>query len=129
VKTDDKHYYMSRPIITVLNGIESCLTIITMHSLLTPLFFGRITDSFLESAPEQALNMYQQVIELYPESAYACSALAAAYKITGKLKQAIALQTLAVENSASMIEWHQNKLNKLLSEYKEHYGLSVTDSK
>lgn len=146
VKTHDEHYYMSRPIFTVLNGIEKLFddyhndlaadspvakqgvdAVIAYYQELSEKKYGftisaegslkNLAHSYLDAEPKRALKIYQQVTELYPDSAYAYADLAAAYQKTGQIKQAVVTQTIAVEKSANMIEWHQNKLKKLLTDY------------
>lgn len=147
VDTDDKHYYMSRPVFTVLKGIEKLFddyhtdlapnsaisvkgvdAIVSYYDMLSEKKYGfsisaegslkKLAESFLKSDPERAINIYQQVVEFYPGSAYAYSDLAAAYQSLGQLEKAVDYQTKAVEKSAKMIKWHQNKLKKLLDGYK-----------
>ncbi len=148
VVNDDKHYYMSRPVVAALNGIELLFddyhnnlspdsavaqqgvdAVITHYETLSQRKYGfavsaedslkSLARSFLSSDPQRALEIYHKTVSLYPDSAYAYSALAAAYKETGDINKAIEYQTIAVEKSASMIEWHQNNLRKRLTEYAE----------
>jgi hypothetical protein len=62
------------------------------------------------------------VVELYPESAYAHSDLAGAYKKLGKLDKAIEYQKIAVTKSLALIVWHQNKMKQILEEYEKEAG-------
>ncbi|MBL4659783.1 MAG: hypothetical protein JKY19_05465 [Alcanivoracaceae bacterium] len=150
VLKDDKHYYMSRPIFTVLNGIEKLFddyhnnlaahseipkrgsqAIINHYVMLSEKKYGfpvsaegslkNLAQSFLTTDPQKALSIYSKVVELYSESAYAYSALAAAYLKVGEVKKAIDYQTIAVKKSENMIEWHQNKLKKILADYEVKY--------
>jgi len=144
---DDEHHYMSRPIFTVLNGIEKLFddyhnnlaagseiskqgsqSIINYYMVLSKNKYGfpvsaegslnNLAKSFLTIDPQKALTIYRKVVKLYPESAYAYSALAAAYMKTDEVNKAIDYQTIAVKKSEKMIKWHQNKHNKLLFDYK-----------
>ncbi len=148
VNTDNPHYYMSRPIFTVLNGIEKLFSdyhndltadsdiaqqgaeaIISYYKELSENKYGfaisaeaslnNLADALLTTKPKQALAIYQKIVSLYPESAYAYSNLAAAYFQLDERKKAITQQKIAVEQSTKMSEWHQNKMKKLLAEYQQ----------
>jgi hypothetical protein len=139
--------YMSQPIISVINGIEALFddihndlkadsdiskkgvqAIIDYYANITSKKYGfevsaegslkALAKSLLVSAPEKALAIYQKTVNLYPNSAYAWSALAKVYAESGNISKAIELQTTAVEKSKTLIEWHQKKHKQYLKEYK-----------
>lgn len=143
---DTEHYYMSRPVLTVINGIEKLFddmhndlaadseisvrgpdAIIAHYETLSVSKYGfpvsaegslkKLAKSLLGNDPEKAIEIYQRVTTLYPDSAYAYADLAAAYFSQGNVERAIATQKIAVEKSKTMIEWHQRKINGKLVEY------------
>ncbi len=144
---NESHHYMSRPIITLLQGIEALFddihndlpydsdiskqgvdAIVKHYKMLSDKKYGfqvsaegslkALAASMQEKAPERAVEIYLKTVKLYPDSAYAHSALAKSYAIQGQFQKAIDSQTVAVEKSKKMIEWHQNKHQQLLDEYK-----------
>lgn len=148
VKLNDEHYYMSRPVFTVLNGIEALFddyhndlpldspivkkgvdAIITHYKQLSEEKYGfpisaertlkALAASLIDSEVPRALTVYQKVVELYPDSTYAHSDLALAYQKTGQLTKAIERQKVAVTKSSAMIEWHQNKMKQRLKKLQE----------
>jgi len=145
--TNEQHYYMSRPVITLLNGIEALFddihndlaadsdisklgaqAIIKYYKMLSDEKYGfeisaegslkALAKSLASDQPEKALDIYTKTTELYPESAYAYSSLAKAYADQGDIKKAIKIQQIAVEKSKSMVKWHQNKHQQYLDEFK-----------
>jgi tetratricopeptide (TPR) repeat protein len=143
----EDHYYMSRPVITLLNGIEALFddihhdlpadstvskqgpdAIVNYYQKLSKEKYGfpvsaegslkALAQSLVEHHPEKALEIYIQVTKLYPESAYAHAALARAYADLGEIEKAITIQQVAVEKSKSMVQWHQNKHQQYLDELK-----------
>lgn len=144
---NESHHYMSRPIITLLQGIEALFddihndlphdsdisrqgvdAIIKHYKMLSDKKYGfpvsaegslkALAASMQENAPDKALEIYLKTVKLYPDSAYAHSALAKSYAKEGQFQKAIDSQTVAVEKSQKMIEWHQKKHQQLLDEYK-----------
>jgi tetratricopeptide (TPR) repeat protein len=143
---DEKHYYMSRPVVTVLNGIEALFddihqnlapdsdiskqgadAIIHYYQTLSKDKYGfevsaesslkALAKSLVETNPNKALAIYTKTTKLYPESAYAHASLAKAYANQGDIDKAIEIQKVAVEKSKTMVEWHQNKHLQYLSEF------------
>lgn len=139
-------HYMSQPVISIIKGVEALFddihtdlaadseisqhgpqAIIDYYALISTKKYGfavsaegslkALAKSFMTSNSQKALSLYQQVVTLYPESAYALSALANAYADQGDINQAIEYQTLAVEKSKSMITWHQKKHKSYLDTY------------
>jgi tetratricopeptide (TPR) repeat protein len=148
VHHNNKNSFMSRPIVSVVNGIEALFadmftdlkpdsdiskkgadSIIEYYSMLSTKKYGfsisaegalkALANSLLASAPKQALAIFHQTVELYLESAYAISALAKAFAELGNMQKAVDYQLRAVEKSKSMIVWHQNKHQQFLDEYME----------
>lgn len=148
VHRNNKNNYMSQPIISAVNGIEALFNdihrdlaadsdiskngvqaIIDYYALISDKKYGfaisaegslkALAKSFMTSDPQKALSIYQKVVSLYPESAYALSALAMAYDDLGDINKAIELQSQAVEKSKSMVIWHQNKHKQHLAAYLE----------
>ena len=140
--------YMSQPIVSVINGIEALFddihtdlkldsaiaqqgadAIIAHYEMLSVKKYGfdvsaqgslkALAKSHMNNNPDKALSIYIKTAERYPESAYALSSLAAAYATLGNIELAISYQTKAVEQSKSMIEWHQNKHLTMLNDFKE----------
>lgn len=147
VHRNNKHSYMSQPIVSVVNGIEALFNdihtelkpdssiskkgaqaIIDHYANISNKKYGfeisaedslkALAKSFMTSDPPKALSIYQQTVELYPDSAYALSSLAKAYADLGEIEKAVIYQTQAVEKSKTMIEWHQNKHKQYLNEFK-----------
>lgn len=145
--SDEKHYYMSRPVITLLNGIEALFddihtdlaadsdisqkgpeAIIEYYDKLSKEKYGfsvsaegslkALAKSLLGTDPNKALGIYTRATQLYPDSAYAYASLAKAYAEQGEIKKAIEIQTVAVEKSETMMQWHQNKHQEYLDEFK-----------
>ncbi|WP_241242240.1 esterase [Thalassotalea sp. G2M2-11] len=145
--SNENHYYMSRPIITLLNGIEALFddihndlspdsvismqgpdAIVNYYEKLSKEKYGfsvsaegslkALAQSLMEKAPSKALAIYIKTTELYPESAYAYYSLAKAYAEQGNIKKAIDVQSVAVEKSKAMVQWHQNKHLQYLNELK-----------
>ncbi|MBU2881009.1 tetratricopeptide repeat protein [Psychrosphaera sp. B3R10] len=148
VKSDDPHYYMSRPVLTVLNGIEKLFddyhndlsadssisqqgidAIVNYYAELSNKKYGftvsaegslnKLAAAQLTRDKSKAVQTYLKIITLYPNSAYAYSNYAAALAQTGQLKAAIEQQKIAVEKSKSLGKWHQNKHAKLLDKYQK----------
>ncbi|QBY02977.1 tetratricopeptide repeat protein [Thalassotalea sp. HSM 43] len=141
---DEKHYYMSRPIISLVNGIEVLFDDIHSNLPADSDISQRGADAIIEyyqtlsrekygfdisaegslknlaktKEPKQALAIYQKTAELYPDSAYAHASLAKAYADMGNIKKAIEVQTVALEKSRIMVQWHQNQHQKYLDEFK-----------
>jgi tetratricopeptide (TPR) repeat protein len=144
--SDEKHYFMSRPVITLLDGIEALFddihndlladsevskqgvdAIVAYYAKLSKQKYGFIVSaegslsalakSFVKTEPAKALGIYIKTTELYPDSAYAYSSLAKAYAAQGDIQKAIDAQSVAVEKSKSMILWHQNKHQQYLDEF------------
>lgn len=151
VKKDDPHYYMSRPVLTVLNGIEKLFddyhndlsadsrisqqgidAIVNYYVNLSNKKYGftvsaegslnKLAAAQLTRNKSEALQTYLKIITLYPNSAYANSNYAAALEHTGQLKAAIAQQKIAVEKSKTLGKWHQNKHATLLDKYQKLYN-------
>lgn len=143
-----ENYYMTRPVMTVLNGIEKLFddyhkplapdssisrqganAIIEYYKELSDLKYGfpvsaeqslkRLAKTKLLNEPQAALSIYEKVMKLYPESAYAYSDAAAAYKNQGSIVKAISLQKIAVEKAKQMSVWHQNNHKKILKQLQE----------
>jgi len=148
VNINNESNYMSRPVVSVINAIEALFddihtdlmpdsqtskkgveAIIEYYKVLSENKYGfavsaegslkMLAESYIVNNPQKALTIYRKTIELYPESAYAISALATAFAKSGDLKQAISYQIQAVEKSKAMIEWHQNKLKKILQGFQQ----------
>lgn len=146
--SNETHYYMSRPVITLLNGIEALFddihtdlpadsdisqqgpdAIVKYYDRLSKEKYGfsvsaegslkALAKSLVAKDRSKALAIYIKTTELYPDSAYAHSALAKAYADQGDVQKAIDAQSVAVEKSKSMIQWHQNKHQQYLDEFKE----------
>lgn len=143
----EDHYYMSRPVVTLLNGIEVLFddihqdlpadseisqrgieAIIAYYEKLSKHKYGFeiSAEGSLKSLaklkatqnPIEALKIYTKVTELYPDSAYAHASLAKALADQGDVKKAIHVQSIAVEKSKSLGQWHQNKHKQYLDEFK-----------
>lgn len=148
VHRNNNNHYMSQPIISMINGIEALFSdihndlkadseiskkgvqaIIEYYERISEKKYGfkvsaegslkALAKSVTEKDSQKGLNIYQKIAELYPESAYALSALAKAYADINDIDQAIKYQTLAVDKSKSMIIWHQKKHQKYLEQYQE----------
>lgn len=146
-ENNEKHYYMSRPVITLLNGIEALFddihndlsvdseislkgpdAIVEYYEKLSKEKYGfsvsaegslkALAKSLVSKDPEKALAIYIKTTELYPDSAYAHASMAKAYADQGKIQKAIDVQSIAVKKSKSMIKWHQNKHQQYLDEFK-----------
>ncbi|WP_286272317.1 esterase [Thalassotalea hakodatensis] len=144
---DEQHYYMSRPLVTLLNGIEALFddihhdlaadseisqrgvdAIIAYYDKLSKHKYGfeisaegslkSLAKSKVTQNPSEALEIYTKVTELYPDSAYAQASLAKALADQGDVKQAIDVQSIAFEKSKSMSQWHQNKHKQYLDKFK-----------
>lgn len=143
----EDHYYMSRPVVTLLNGIEALFddihndlsansevsqrgveAIIDHYDHLSKHKYGfevsaegslkSLAKSKATTNPNEALEIYIKVTELYPDSAYAHASLAKALADQGDVKKAISVQSIAIEKSKSMNQWHQNKHKQYLDEFK-----------
>ncbi len=143
---NNQNNYMSQPIVSVINGIEALFddihsdlqadsaiskkgvnAIINYYANLSTKKYGfdvsaegslkALAKSLMAEAPEKALVIYQKIVKLYPESAYAWSSLAKAHADLSNISKAIQFQTQAVEKSKTMIEWHQRKHKQYLDEY------------
>ena len=148
IHRNNKNNYMSQPIISIVNGIESLFSdihidlkadsdiskngsqaVIDYYALISDKKYGfdisaegslkALAKSLMASDSQKGLSIYQKTASLYPESAYALSSLAKAYADIGDINTAIKYQTQAVEKSKSMIVWHQNKHKQYLDEYIE----------
>lgn len=148
IHRNNKNNYMSQPIISIVNGIESLFSdihidlkadsdiskngsqaVIDYYALISDNKYGfdisaegslkALAKSLMASDSQKGLSIYQKTASLYPESAYALSSLAKAYADIGDINTAIKYQTQAVEKSKSMIVWHQNKHKQYLDEYIE----------
>lgn len=144
---NNKNNYMSRPLLSVINGIEALFddihndlqadsaiskkgvnAILDYYAHLSTKKYGfdvsaegslkALAKSFMDDAPDKALAIYQQTVKLYPESAYAWSSLAKAHADLGDIPKSIEVQTQAVEKSKKMSEWHRRKHKQYLDEYK-----------
>lgn len=144
---NNKNNYMSQPIVSIINGIEALFSdihtdleansdiskngaqaIIDYYALISEKKYGfdisaegslkALATSLMASDSQKGLSIYQKTTELYPESAYALSALAKAYADLGNINKAVKYQTKAVEKSKTMIEWHQKKHKQYLDEFK-----------
>lgn len=145
--SSEKHYYMSRPVITLLNGIEALFddihhdlpadsdiskqgpdAIVKYYQKLSTDKYGfdvsaegslkALAKSLVKQHPTKALDIYIKTTKLYPDSAYAHASLAKAYADQGEIHKAIDIQRIAVEKSKSMVQWHQNKHQQYLDEFK-----------
>lgn len=145
--SNDDHYYMSRPIVTLLNGIEALFddihrdlpassdiskrgvdAIVEYYRKLSNDKYGfeisaegslkLLAKSLNTQQPNQALDIYIKTTKLYPNSAYAHASLAQAYAERGQVEKAINVQSIAVEKSKSMNQWHQNKHQEYLEQFK-----------
>lgn len=146
VENAQPNYYMSRPVITLLNGIERLFddihhdlaadstisqqgaqAIIQYYEQLSNNKYGfpisaegslkNLADSEYEERPESGLSLYETITKRYPDSAYAFSSLAAAHFAMGSRESAVNYQRIAVEKSLIMVEWHQRHHQKLLEQY------------
>ncbi len=144
----EDHYYMSRPVVTLLNGIETLFNDIHQDLPANSEISQRGVDAIIEyyktlskhkygfeisaegslkslakskeiQNPKEALEIYTKVTELYPNSAYAYASLAKALAEQGDVKKAINIQSIALEKSKSMSQWHQNKHQQYLDEFKK----------
>ena len=138
---------MSRPVITLLNGVEALFddihndlpadsdiskqgpdAIVKYYEKLSKEKYGfsvsaegslkALAKSLAKQDPNKALDIYVKATKLYPESAYAYYSLAKAYADQGEVNKAIDVQLVAVEKSKSMVQWHQNKHQQYLGEFK-----------
>ncbi len=145
--SSEDHYYMSRPVITLLNGVEALFddihndlpansniskqgtgAIVKYYEKLSIEKYGfsvsaegslkALAKSIAKQDPKKALDIYLKVTKLYPESAYAHYSLAKAYADQDEVNKAIDVQLVAVEKSKSMVQWHQNKHQQYLDEFK-----------
>lgn len=143
VEGNAKNNYMSRPVISIINGIELLFNdlhsdlaadseiskqgsqaIIDYYAMLSAKKYGfeapaqgslrALAKSLLDTNPKEALKIYHQTITLYPDSSYAFSSLARAYQQVGELKKAIKYQTEAVAKSKTLNQWHQRQQQKFL---------------
>ncbi|MDO6444548.1 esterase [Colwellia sp. 1_MG-2023] len=148
VHRNTSNYYMSQPIISTINAIEALFSdihidlapdsktsqqgvqaIIDYYGKISQKKYGfsvsaegslkTLAKSVMEKDSQKGLAIYQKTAELYPESAYALSSLAKAYADLDDIHNAIKYQTLAVEKSKSLIQWHQNKHQEYLKHYQE----------
>lgn len=146
VVTDAPEYYMSRPLMTVLHGIEKLFddyhknltadsaiakqgvqAIIAYYNRLSNHKYGfevsaqgalkNLAVALFEHNQVKSLAIYQQIVALYPESAYAYADLAAVKFRLGDVNKAIELQRIAVDKSQSLSGWHQNRIKKTLNDY------------
>lgn len=149
IHRNNKNNYMSQPIVSTINGIETLFNdihtnlkansdiskkgvqaIIDYYTKISQKKYGfevsaegslkALAKSLIEKNPKRAFSIYHKTVSLYPNSAYAHSSLAKAYADTNRINKAIEYQTLAVEKSKSMSMWHQNNHKKLLKEYKNN---------
>ncbi|MBE0363192.1 hypothetical protein PULV_a3799 [Pseudoalteromonas ulvae UL12] len=155
VDFDTANNYMSRPIITLINGIEGLFAdkftplpadsaiskqgadaIIAYYQRLSDKKYGfevsaepslnSLATSFITDSPAEAEGLFKRIIGLYPESSYAESALAEFYSEQGQIEQAIAVQLRAVEKAKTLIQWHQNKQQATLERYQAQRQASDT---
>lgn len=146
--SSEDHYYMSRPVVTLLNGIEALFNdihhdlpadseiskqgveaIINYYNKLSKDKYGfeisaegslkALAQSISTKNSSEALAIYTKTTELYPDSAYAHASLAKAYAEQGQIHKAVDVQSTALEKSKSMSQWHQNKHQQYLDEFKE----------
>jgi len=147
VHRNNKNNYMSQPIMSIINGIEALFddihtdlnadsqvskqgaqAIIDHYENLSNKKYGfdisaegslkTLAKSLMANAPQQGLAIYLKTAKLYPDSAYALSALAKAYANIGNLNKAVKYQTIAVEKSKDMVDYHQNMHQQYLDELK-----------
>jgi tetratricopeptide (TPR) repeat protein len=145
VHYNDDSNYMSRPVISVIKGVEALFddihtdlkadsetsqkgvqAIIDHYTTLSDKKYGfpisaegslsALATSLMPSDAQRALSIYQQTVQLYPESAYALASLAGALEATGDIDKAIDYQTQAVEKSKRLAEWRQNSFRKYLDQ-------------
>lgn len=143
---NEHHAYMSRPVITLLNGIEALFddihndlspdsdiskqgpdAIIHYYETLSKDKYGftvsaegslkALAKSLVEQSPKAAIEIYERVTQRYPNSAYAYASLAKAYADQGEIHKAIQIQQIAVEKAKSMVQWHQNRHQQYLDEF------------
>ncbi|WP_462159989.1 alpha/beta hydrolase [Pseudoalteromonas sp. GB56] len=153
----DSSHYMSRPIVTVIEGIERLFwdyhtplapdsdvskqgvqAIIDYYRALSANKYGfevsaesslsALAKYKLADEPKQSIKIYQHITQLYPDSAYAFANLASAYANGGDLDEAIKLQTKAIDLSKVMVPWHQKNIEKKLREYERQLGSVNSES-
>lgn len=142
---DDKaeNYYMSRPVLSLVNGIELLFDDIHNHlaadSDISKQGFDAIVEYYKKlsndkygfdvsaegslknlakatfaSNAKNGLGQYERIIALYPDSAYAHSDYAEKLAEQGQIDKAIAMQKIAVDKAKTMVEWHQRNQQKKL---------------
>lgn len=141
VERNNGNYYMSRPVVALINGVEQLFddihndlpsdseisqkgatAIVEHYARLSTQKYGfevsaegslkALAKSKLASTPSEAIAIYTKTTELYPDSAWAFSALADAYIEIGDLNKAFEIQSIAVEKANKMSAWHQRKQNE-----------------
>ena len=122
VHRNNRNYYMSQPIVSLVNGIEALFddihnnlkadsdiskqgvqAIIDYYARISTKKYGfdisaegslkALAKSLMTKAPQKALAIYQKTVELYPESAYALSSLAKAHGDLGDINNAVKYQS------------------------------------
>jgi tetratricopeptide (TPR) repeat protein len=148
----EQHYHMSMPPIATAMGVELLFddihnglapdseiakkgfdAIVKHYEWLSnekygfeasPLFSLRNRGNhLLNSEPQQAITLFEKMKELYPDNAYVTYYLANAYATIGDFEKAITLQKQAVQMSANMLTWHQNRLKGYLQSFEEQAAI------
>lgn len=145
---NNENYYMSRPVISLINGIERLFddihnnlaadseiskkgfdAIVKHYEFLSADKYGfdvsaqgslkNLAKAEFKIDATKGLAMFERIVLKYPDSAYAHSDLAERLAEQGKLNKAISMQHIAVDKAKTMVPWHQNNQQKKLDKLLE----------
>lgn len=71
----------------------------------------------LKTSHQAAIQIFKQMIDLYPADAYSHHNLANAYEKIGDFENAVKHQQDAVKLANNMLTWHKNRHQKFLADY------------
>lgn len=146
VSNIDPSYYMARPLINTIQGMEHVFkdyyqvlsadsdiskqganAIIAHYKNVSENRYGfevpaesslrALAYSLIDSSTEEALSILTKITVMYPDSANAFHSLAAGYAHIKDYDNAVKYQKVAVEKSTNMAEWFQRRLKQALMQY------------
>ncbi|MBU2972521.1 esterase [Pseudoalteromonas sp. C2R02] len=142
----ENNYFMSLPLLSVITGIEKLFNdihdgllpesevskkgvnaIIKHYQYLSEHKYGfeispknsinSLGFHLLKTSQQAGIQVFKQMIVLYPEDAYSHHNLASAYEKVGDFENAVKHQRDAVKFADNMITWHKKRHQKFLTDY------------
>lgn len=140
-------YFMSLPLLSVIKGIEQIFddihtglsaestvsqggvdSIVSHYHYLSNEKYGfevspkfsikTLADSKLSNSLEEGLQIYQVLVQLYPDDPYSYHNIAKAYAKYGDFQQAVVYQERAVNKAKPLSTWHQKRHQRFLDTYR-----------